>query len=73
MIQVQDNGYIQPETVITTTSDNSGEYTIAINKPKRKRREWIYKDDYDKLKATAMRLAAAAIIGWTLFVLMILI
>lgn len=52
---------IKPKITITTSGTDS---TYTIGKPKRKRKEWVYKSEYDRLKRKYSILTWIAAVGW---------
>lgn len=75
MLQPADNDHddIRPDDIRLELTSSSVGATLTINKPKRTRKPWVYKSDYELLKKKYDTVCLAAFWGWGLTVVMAII
>lgn len=65
-LQVEDPDYVQPESILTTTSAEEPKKTIRTRKP------WVYKSEYDKvLKQRDQYKSACKVMAWIIVFLLV--
>lgn len=64
-VQLDDPDYIQPESILTTSSAEEPKKTIRTRKP------WVYKSEYDKILTQRDQYKSACkIMGWIILFLL---
>lgn len=67
--QAEHEATVTTKSTVDQLKEVAIEFATGMTKPKRKRKEWVYKTDYDKLKDHNKVLTKAAIYGWLAFII----